>query len=86
MSGQAIDEAGRRRNSRLEVDDPFFCKRCGKELPRMCVEKGIHPLGGDEPPEYCGSCLGEAVFGEDCIATSESDGLDTSTEVCHGAE
>lgn len=52
----------RRRNSRLEVDDPHHCKQCGKELPEICVDGQWHPLGGDKPPEYCGSCLADAVL------------------------
>lgn len=56
------DGTERREGSRLEVDDPEFCKECGTPLPEICVEDGWHPLGGSEPPEYCGSCLAEAML------------------------
>jgi hypothetical protein len=62
MSGSSSDGSERRDGSRLEVDDPRYCKECGTALPEMCVEDGWHPLGGNEPPEYCGSCLAEAMF------------------------
>lgn len=55
-------ESERRENSRLEVDDPHYCKRCGKKLPDMCIDDGFHPLGGDQPPEYCGTCLAEVAL------------------------
>lgn len=58
----ASDGTERREGSRLEVDDPEFCKVCGTPLPEICVEEGWHPLGGDEPPEYCGSCLAEVML------------------------
>lgn len=55
-------DTDRREGSRLEVDDPNYCKRCGRKLPEICVEGDWHPLGGDEAPEYCGSCLAEVTF------------------------
>jgi len=56
------DGTERRENSRLEVDDPRYCKRCGTSLPEVCVDGDWHPLGGDEPPENCGSCLAEVML------------------------
>ena len=56
------NETGRREGSRLEVDDPKFCKVCGIPLPEICIDGEWHPLGGDEPPEYCGSCLAKVMF------------------------
>jgi len=49
----------RRDGSRLEVDDPYYCKNCGVELPERCVDDDWHPLGGDGAPELCGSCLAD---------------------------
>ena len=57
------DGIKRRKDSRLEVDDPHHCKRCGAKLPEICVDGGWHPLGGEEPPEYCGSCLAAVALG-----------------------
>jgi len=51
-----------RQGSRLEIDDPRYCKWCGGELPDVCFKHGFHPLGGDEPPELCGSCQGDALL------------------------
>ena len=52
----------RRPDSRLAFDDPHYCKRCGYELPEPCFEHDTHPLGGGEPPEYCGRCLAKVVL------------------------
>ena len=52
----------RRDGSRLEVDDPHHCKHCGAELPERCVDDDWHPLGGDEAPELCGSCLAQEAL------------------------
>jgi len=69
--GPAAIETKRREGSRLEVDDPTFCKRCGTSLPEMCVREGWHPLGGDEPPEFCGPCLAKVMF-DDHASPQES--------------
>jgi len=62
MTDESSTGMDRREGSRLEVDDPKYCKRCGASLPGICVDDGWHPLGGDEPPEYCGSCLAKVML------------------------
>ena len=62
MTDESSTGMDRREGSRLEVDDPKYCKRCGVSLPEICVDDSWHPLGGDEPPEYCGSCLAEVIL------------------------
>lgn len=52
----------RRDDSRLELDDKYYCKRCGWELPEICVDDEWHPLGGEDSPEYCGKCLFGVAF------------------------
>lgn len=56
MSSQVERRAG----TRLEVDDPYHCKRCGWELPVMMVDGPI--AGGEteyEAVELCGRCKGK---------------------------
>jgi hypothetical protein len=62
QSDEFSDGIERREGSRLEVDDPYYCKRCGTSLPEICIDGEFHPLGDDQPPEYCGSCLAEVLF------------------------
>jgi len=51
-----------REGSRLEIDDPHYCKWCGGKLPDVCFKHGFHPLGGEEPPELCGGCQADALL------------------------
>jgi len=67
------DGTDRRKNSRLEVDDPYYCKRCGTKLPEICVDGEWHPLGGDDPPEYCGGCLAAVAFGNNRSVDTDTD-------------
>lgn len=62
MTDAESNSGSPREGSRLEVDDPHYCKRCGWELPEICVDGGWHPLGGERMPEYCGKCLAEVML------------------------
>jgi len=51
-----------RKGSRLENDDPYYCKKCGDELPKMLVDGPIAGDGTEHPPvELCGDCKGEQM-------------------------
>lgn len=46
-----------RKGTRLEVDDPYYCKWCGTNLPQIMIDG---PIAGDGTEyaavELCGAC------------------------------